>query len=150
MVRFSSLSLPLSSPLSLLSRITRTIVRGSTEDHLRQRASKDNLASLVASLTAKKSMSTLAKSQVDWQISKEEEGDSAELEQASKNGYVDKLAFLAKTDRRQFELEKEQRNVKRRQQEANATATVSSATRHEEPEEDEEGDDAAHADEEAT
>ena len=98
--------------------ITKTIVRGSVEDRVRQKASKDNLASLVASLTAKKSMSTLAKSQVDWQISKDEEGDTAELEKATKNGYVDKQAFLAKTDLRQFELEKAARNVKRRQDEA--------------------------------
>ena len=94
--------------------ITKTILKGSIEDKLRQKASKDNLATLVASLTAKKSMSTLAKSAVDWQISKDEEGDSAELEKAAKNGYVDKLAFLAKTDMRQFELEKEARNQARR------------------------------------
>jgi hypothetical protein len=123
-------------------RITKTIIRGSVEDKLRQRASKDNLASLVASLTAKKSMSTLAKSAVDWQISKDEEGDSAELEQASKNGYVDKMAFLAKTDLRQFELEKERRNQKRRQQEANKGQTGNTVTRqeHDEAEEEEEED----------
>lgn len=102
--------------------ITKTILKGSLEDKLRQKASKDNLATLVASLTAKKSMSTLAKSAVDWQISKEEEGDSAELEKATKNGYVDKMAFLAKTDMRQFELEKEARNQARRIAEKKAAA----------------------------
>jgi hypothetical protein len=107
------------SSLSRECRITKTIIRGSIADKQRlARLSKtDSLTALVASLTAKKQMSTLDKTRVDWDISKEEEGDAADLEKASKNGYVEKMAFLAKTDAKQFEIEKAGRERKRTQQE---------------------------------
>jgi hypothetical protein len=72
---------------------------------------------LVASLSAKKSLSTLDKSRVDWDVSKEEVGDSAELEAAAKgkDSYTQRMQFLAQTDARQFELEKAARDVQRRE-----------------------------------
>lgn len=78
---------------------------------------RDNLADLVASLTSQKGITTLDKSRVDWDISKKKEGDEHELKQFRKDGYVAKMAFLAETDLKQFEREKEMRNVVRKQQE---------------------------------
>lgn len=117
--------------------ITRTIVRGSAADKGRHKG--DNLAALVASLSAKRGMSTLDKSRVDWDMSKAEEGDSAELEAAAKSGYVDKMAFLAKTDARQFEIEKAARDVKRREA-AKAAASKGAPTPSERPHEYDAGD----------
>ena len=108
-------------------RITKTILKGSVEDKLRRAAGKDNLAALVKSLRGENSMSTLKKSQVDWQISKAEEGDAADLEKATATGYVDKMTFLAQTDQRLFEREKEARNVARRQAEAKKRAQENGA-----------------------
>lgn len=114
--------LSLSCSLLPLLRITKTILKGSVEDKLRRAAGRDNLSALVKSLRGENSMSTLKKSQVDWQISKAEEGDATDLEKATATGYVDKMTFLAQTDQRLFEREKEARNVARRQQEAKKRA----------------------------
>jgi len=108
--------------------ITRTIIKGSAEDAKRRAASsKDNLSALVASLQAKKSINTLDMSRVSWDISKAEEGDADVLAQKSRNGYVEKMNFLAATDQRIFEREKEERNRKRRMAEREKMAAQGGA-----------------------
>ena len=61
-------------------------------------------------------MSTLQKSQLDWDQFKEKEGIQDELNEHlnSKNSYLDKQAFLARTDARQFENERDVRISRRK------------------------------------
>jgi hypothetical protein len=73
------------------------------------------LDNLLSSLSKpKKKESTLAKSKLDWDTFKEKEGISHELEQQAKDGYLEKQAFLARTDLRQFEKEREIRMAQRK------------------------------------
>lgn len=104
--------------------ITKTVLKGSKEaDRLGVGKKKDNLAALVASLSSKKEMNTLAKTRVDWDISKELEGDAEELKKFTKNGYVEKMSFLSQADSSQYHIVKEkarmsqlqQKNMKERQ-----------------------------------
>uniref|UniRef100_G3MKW5 Craniofacial development protein 1 n=1 Tax=Amblyomma maculatum TaxID=34609 RepID=G3MKW5_AMBMU len=62
-------------------------------------------------LSKKTKMSTLEKSKLDWDRFKHEEGISEELKSHNrgKGGYLEKQAFLQRTDERQFEIEKGQR-----------------------------------------
>jgi uncharacterized protein YecT (DUF1311 family) len=76
---------------------------------------KGNLDSLLGALNKKKKMSTLQKSQLDWDQFKDKEGLQDELNTHlnSKNSFLDKQAFLARTDERQFEKEREIRITRR-------------------------------------
>uniref|UniRef100_T1JN00 Craniofacial development protein 1 n=1 Tax=Strigamia maritima TaxID=126957 RepID=T1JN00_STRMM len=58
-------------------------------------------------------LSTLDKSKLDWNEFKAEEGIEEELSfhNKGKNGYLERQAFLLRTDFRQFEIEKELRTV---------------------------------------
>jgi len=64
----------------------------------------------------KPKLSTLEKSKMDWSQFKEKEGIHDELNQhlKSKNSFLDKQAFLQRTDLRQFEKEKEVRATTRK------------------------------------
>ena len=55
----------------------------------------------------------MAKSSVDWDAFKEESNLADELEQATKDGYLQRQDFLTRCDVRQFEQEKAQRNLDR-------------------------------------
>ncbi|XP_077510603.1 craniofacial development protein 1-like [Amblyomma americanum] len=59
-------------------------------------------------LAKKTKMSTLEKSKLDWDQFKHEEGIAEELKSHNrgKGGYMEKQAFLQRTDERQFEVEK--------------------------------------------
>lgn len=59
-------------------------------------------------LSKKTKMSTLEKSKLDWERFKHEEGIVEELKSHNrgKGGYLEKQAFLQRTDERQFEAEK--------------------------------------------
>uniref|UniRef100_A0A672M4B1 Craniofacial development protein 1 n=1 Tax=Sinocyclocheilus grahami TaxID=75366 RepID=A0A672M4B1_SINGR len=67
--------------------------------------------------TKKQKMSTLEKSQMDWNAFKTEEGiaDELAIHNRGKEGYVERKNFLERVDQRQFELEKSVRlsNMKR-------------------------------------
>ena len=104
--------------------VTRTLIKGSAEEKAHRAARQDNLASLVSSLSAKKGINTLEKSRLDWSVSKAEEGDEEELKAfvGSKDALVDRMAFLAKADRRQWEKQKESRDEARKQTMAKSTA----------------------------
>ena len=78
------------------------------------------LESVVDSLKKKK-LSSIAKSHLDWQQFKSERGLGDELEREAKAGYLDEQAFLQRADWRQFQREKEVRDVERRRRAANET-----------------------------
>ncbi|XP_045602875.1 craniofacial development protein 1 [Procambarus clarkii] len=74
------------------------------------------LSSVVGLLDNKKQkLTTLEKTKLDWSSFKSEEGLNEELEKhkKSKDGYLDKKAFLERADVRQFEIERAMRMNKR-------------------------------------
>lgn len=73
------------------------------------------LGSLVSSLTKKPKMSTLNKTKLDWEGYKKDEGLEDELRNHRKNkdNFVDRQAFLQRTDLKQFEKEKAIREKQR-------------------------------------
>ena len=88
--------------------------------------SSQSLDTLVHSLEAKKTISTIDKSSYDWDKFKDKEGIKEEVEKAKKNGfviavklinrYLDKQEF-SRVDLRQFEKERAQRERERIQRE---------------------------------
>ena len=52
-------------------------------------------------------MSTLEKSELDWEGFKEEEGigEALAIHNRGKEGYIERKAFLDRVDHRQFEIE---------------------------------------------
>ena len=74
---------------------------------------KGNLDSLLAGLKPKK-ISTTQKSALDWEKFKKQEGIQEELSKHAKDGYLQKQAFLQRTDLRQFERERDIRQAKRK------------------------------------
>ncbi|KHJ95153.1 bucentaur or craniofacial development [Oesophagostomum dentatum] len=67
-------------------------------------------------LAKKPKMSVLDKSNLDWKSFKEENNLKEELEtfNRGKNGYLDKMEFLSRTDYREFEKEKAVRSMTRK------------------------------------
>jgi len=53
-----------------------------------------------------KKISTLEKSKLDWQSFKKKEGIEDDLKQAVKGGYLQKKAFLERTELREYERER--------------------------------------------
>lgn len=68
-------------------------------------------------LNKKQKITTLEKSRLDWERFKQERGIGQELQthNRGKDGYLEKQAFLERTDQRQFELEKAMRAKNRSQ-----------------------------------
>lgn len=89
---------------------TVKIVKEIPQQSTIKRKSQGGLEDLLSSLKKKK-MSTLQKSQLDWQNYKEKEGLEDELKQATKkkDGYLDRKAFLERTEIREFERDREER-----------------------------------------
>ncbi|GAB9464898.1 hypothetical protein Gpo141_00002320 [Globisporangium polare] len=75
------------------------------------------LDQVLASLDAPKKVSTMEKTSLDWDKFKEVEGIEDELQQYTKDGYLEKQDFLQRVDLKQFELEKAARDKKRKLQE---------------------------------
>lgn len=98
-------------------QITKTLIRGSAEEVAHRQSSANNLSTLIASLTSQRSINTLEKSRLDWSLSKEEEGDEDELRRfvTSKEALVDRMAFLARTEQREWERVKGVRDEGKRQ-----------------------------------
>ena len=73
------------------------------------------LHGLVANLGKKAKLSTLGKTKLDWNLFKKEEGLEDDLKNhvKNKNSYVERQAFLQRTDLKQFELEKSVREKNR-------------------------------------
>jgi len=64
------------------------------------------LQGLLASIDGKKKMSTMEKSKHDWQGFKEKQDETtrSEMEKFAKDGYLEKQAFLLRTDARQADV----------------------------------------------
>jgi len=76
---------------------------------------KGNLDQLLSSIGKPKKISTIQKSAIDWEGFKKKEGLEEELEEQSKGGYLEKRAFLQRTDLREFERERAIRMSRRKQ-----------------------------------
>ncbi|CAH1780332.1 unnamed protein product [Owenia fusiformis] len=73
------------------------------------------LGSVLGKIGKKDKISTLNKSKLDWDKFKEEEGIKADLQahNKGKQGYIERQAFLNRTDQRVYELERDTRLSKR-------------------------------------
>lgn len=94
--------LPTASVTKAASTTTRTKTASSGVDQV------------LASLDAPKKVSTMEKTSLDWDKFKEAEGIEDELQQYTKDGYLEKQDFLQRVDLNQFELEKAERDKKRK------------------------------------
>mgnify|MGYP000272673969 CR=1 FL=1 len=79
------------------------------------------MGTLVANLDKPDTLSTLTKSSIDWDTYKHEKGVEDELAGASKGGFVEKQAFLARVDGRRDELYREHRGAEKRGGEGGST-----------------------------
>ncbi|MCJ1297065.1 hypothetical protein MMC34_008634 [Xylographa carneopallida] len=98
-------------------QVTKTLIRGSAEELAHRAAASNNLTALLSSLTSARAISTLEKSRLDWTVDKQEEGDADELKRfvGSKEGLVDRMAFLARTETREWEKVKAARGEGKKQ-----------------------------------
>ncbi|CAG9538341.1 unnamed protein product [Cercopithifilaria johnstoni] len=76
----------------------------------------DGLTSAISAFSKKSKMSVLEKTAQDWGAFKTETGIEEELtsHNRGKQGYVDRVEFLSRTDYRQFEIERDARNAARK------------------------------------
>jgi Bucentaur or craniofacial development len=93
--------------------ITRQVAKGSEDEKKLRSGSKAE--QVLALLKGRKKISTVEKSRLDWDRSKEAHGDAHELQQytKSKDSYVSQTNFLAKVDLRTFERERAERAARR-------------------------------------
>ncbi|RHY73639.1 hypothetical protein DYB26_001840 [Aphanomyces astaci] len=77
-------------------------------------ARESALDAALASLNQPKKVSTIEKSSLDWDSFKDEAGIVDELDQYTKDGYLEKQDFLHRVDARKFELEKAVRDKQRK------------------------------------
>lgn len=71
------------------------------------------ISTLGSTLTGPTKVSTIAKTSSDWDTFKDVTGVNEELELNNQNGYLTKKDFLNRCDVRQFEQEKEKREIAR-------------------------------------
>ncbi|VDO52303.1 unnamed protein product [Onchocerca flexuosa] len=81
-----------------------------------KRKASDGLTSAINALSKKSKVSVLEKTAKDWGEFKNETGIQEELtsHNRGKQGYVDRVEFLSRTDYRQFEKERDARNAVRK------------------------------------
>ncbi|CAM9510018.1 unnamed protein product [Choristocarpus tenellus] len=79
------------------------------------KSSGKGLDGVLAALDGPKNISTVAKSSMDWDNYKAQEGLEGEMEQVTKEGtgYLNKQDFLQRCDVRRFEQERDARAAKR-------------------------------------
>ena len=77
---------------------------------------KRGLSSFLSNINKKSKLSTLEKSKLDWNQFKQENDLTEEINNFNrgKNGYLERQDFLQRTDLKQFEIEKDLRNVGKR------------------------------------
>lgn len=116
--------------------VTTAVERGSAEEKRLRAArelasSKSNLSGLLSEFGKSTKLSTIEKSRLDWERSKDDEGDAAELERFRKSGagFVDKQRFLSDVDQRRFEIERAERNRVREQQKRKAASKTRNGAR---------------------
>jgi hypothetical protein len=73
-----------------------------------KRPAVGGLSSVLSKIDKRPKMSTLVKSKLDWDSFKSAEGigDDLKIHNRGKDGYLERQAFLERTDHRQFEIEK--------------------------------------------
>ncbi|KAL8613917.1 hypothetical protein ACOMHN_032907 [Nucella lapillus] len=66
------------------------------------------LGSVLNKIGKKQKMGTLDKSKMDWEAFKKKEGidDDLKIHNKGKDGYIERMSFLNRTDHRQFEIER--------------------------------------------
>ncbi|RUS76980.1 hypothetical protein EGW08_015267 [Elysia chlorotica] len=76
-----------------------------------KRPAVGGLSSVLSKIGKKNKMGTLEKSKIDWDSFKRKEGIEQDLKihNKGKEGYTERMAFLNRTDQRQFELERDLR-----------------------------------------
>ncbi|VDK74558.1 unnamed protein product [Litomosoides sigmodontis] len=81
-----------------------------------KRKAFDGLTATISALSKKSKMSVLERTAQDWGAFKTETGIQEELisHNRGKQGYVDRVEFLSRTDYRQFEMERDARNAARK------------------------------------
>lgn len=69
------------------------------------------LGGVLSKIGKKQKMGTLEKSKMDWDSFKKKEGidEDLKIHNKGKDGYIERMAFLSRTDMRQFEIERELR-----------------------------------------
>ncbi|VBB25541.1 unnamed protein product [Acanthocheilonema viteae] len=84
--------------------------------HREKKRALDGLSSAISALSKKSKISVLEKTAQDWGAFKTETGIQEELtsHNRGKQGYVDRVEFLSRTDYRQFEIERDARNAARK------------------------------------
>ncbi|OQS03364.1 hypothetical protein THRCLA_04333 [Thraustotheca clavata] len=105
-------------PVKSTEKVTKVMKFAGKEYTMEAQApiKKTGLDAVVDALQQPKKISTIEKSSMDWDSFKEKEGIADELEQYTKNGYLDKKDFLNRVDLRKFEIEKAEREKLRRAQ----------------------------------
>ena len=98
--------------------MTKTLQAGSAEaaryaEEQQAKKKATSLDNVLASISKPNKISTVSKSSKDWDKFKEDQKITEELEQSTKNGYLEKQDFLNRCDSRSFELEKAERDRKR-------------------------------------
>jgi hypothetical protein len=73
------------------------------------KAASKGLDSVLDSIKGPKTISTVSKSSMDWEVYKDKEGLEDDLAKASKEGYLTRKDFLERCDYRSFEMEREVR-----------------------------------------
>ncbi|EQC35575.1 hypothetical protein SDRG_06864 [Saprolegnia diclina VS20] len=104
------------APLKQDATVTQVLKFAGQEYTVKKSAAdkKTGLDAIVDALQQPKKVSTIEKSSMDWDSFKEKEGIVDELEQYTKDGYLEKKDFLHRVDLRKFELEKAEREKVRR------------------------------------
>ncbi|GFS24209.1 craniofacial development protein 1 [Elysia marginata] len=89
---------------------TQTLEMGASRLDLK-RPAVGGLSSVLSKIGKKNKMGTLEKSKIDWDSFKKKEGidEDLKIHNKGKEGYTERMAFLNRTDQRQFELERDLR-----------------------------------------
>ncbi|ESO86510.1 hypothetical protein LOTGIDRAFT_235322 [Lottia gigantea] len=83
---------------------------------IKRPASGGGLGGILSKIGKKQKISVLEKSKMDWNNFKKDEGieDELKIHNNSKQGYIERMKFLERTDLRQFEIEKNLRQSSKR------------------------------------
>ncbi|KAL0480690.1 CFDP1, partial [Acrasis kona] len=87
-----------------------------TTSHVDPLQVKANRLDALLNKMQNKKEATIRTSKKDWEQFKAKEGITEDLKQATKDGYLEKQAFLSRTEMRQFEQDSELRNQERERQ----------------------------------
>ncbi|XP_011495554.1 PREDICTED: craniofacial development protein 1 [Ceratosolen solmsi marchali] len=101
----------------ILSNKDKDKLAASSQLHIQENIyKKRNISNMLSNLKKTTKLTTLEKSKLDWNKFKEEHNLEEEIScfNRGKSGYLERQDFLQRTDLKQFEIEKELRNVGKR------------------------------------